>query len=381
MMRLLMKLTFLLFYGAYLLLIAPISIWMLVNAPTWVGKILSIAGLLALPLPIFIIQWYRQKENREIWGALTAFAGISLIGIFVIILLAAPSGNPGVDSPVQHRFFRETTFNRYALPNIVPESEQVSLGFLLMTYADPILSAEQVDSVSGFTMDLYREMEKDRNFHELGSVMGLAYAEILGQPLDAGHYYLYVPQKEKDAPLPAIVFLHGSAGNFKSYLWVWSQLAEKEGFVIIAPSYGFGNWDEDGVSVALQAIEDAKQVVDIDESRMYLAGLSNGGLGVSRLAAAYPEMFQGLVFVSPVMSTNIVDGKHFQSEWKNRPILIISGETDNRVPVDYVNERISRMNAGGIDVTSAIYSDEDHFLFYSQPEEIMQDVANWFAEN
>ncbi len=380
-MRLLMKLVSLLFYGAYFLLIAPISIWMLFNAPTWIGKVLSIAGLVALPLPIFITYWYRQRKHQKIWGRLIIFTGIILTSILVIILLAAPSGNSNMDSPVQHRFSRETTFNRYALTNIIPESEQVNLGFLLMTYLDPILSAEQVDRVSGFTMDLYREMEKDSNFHELGSVMGLAYAEILGQPLDAGHYYLYVPQEEKDTPLPAIVFLHGSAGNFKSYLWVWSQLAEREGFVIISPSYGFGNWDEDGVTAVLQAIEDAKQAVDIDESRMYLAGLSNGGLGVTQLAAAYPEMFQGLVFVSPVMSTNIVDGKPFQSRWENRPILVISGETDNRVPVDYVNQRISRMNAGGIDVTSAIYSDEDHFLFYSQPEGVMQDVANWLTEN
>ena len=249
-----------------------------------------------------------------------------------------------------------------------------------MPYADPFLTGEQSSRVSAFTMDLYHEMEQDQNFRELGSVLGLAYNELIGRPFDMGHYYLYIPQEKSERPLPVIVFLHGSAGNFKTYTWIWSKLAEAEGVAIIAPSYGFGNWDEAGVVTVLQAIEDAKQLIDIDENQIYLAGLSNGGLGVSQLALEAPEMFQGLIFLSPVMDTNIVDSPPFQAQWANRPVLVISGEDDKRIPVNYVEQRVAIMEQENIDVTTIIYPHEDHFLLFSQPENILENVAEWLSE-
>jgi hypothetical protein len=137
---------------------------------------------------------------------------------------------------------------------------------LIMPYLDPILTRDQARRVSVFTLDLYRDMERDPDFHRLGSAMGWAYAELLGQPFDVGHYYLYVPRNRGSGPSPAIVFLHGSAGNFKAYTWLWSRLAEEQGMVVIAPSYGFGNWDRAGVVAVLRALDDAATLVDIDQA-------------------------------------------------------------------------------------------------------------------
>lgn len=375
------KFAWLVFYGGWVALIGVSSLWLLVNAITWVGKGLAVAGLLLLPLPILVSRWHRHKKMQKIWGQAAALPGLLIVSFFVAILLAAPSGSPGPDSPVQHRFFRENQFNRYAITNIIPESEQINLGFLLMPYLDPILTRAQADRVSIFTMDLYREMERNPDFRELGSVMGLAYAELLRRPVVGGHYYLYVPQRESESPWPTIVFLHGSAGNFKAYTWVWSKLAEAGGFVIIAPSYGFGNWDAEGTEMVLQAIDDARQVVDIDTDHIYLAGLSNGGLGVSQLAAERPGMFRGLIFLSPVMRTDIVDSQTFQAQWAGRPVLVISGEADRRIPPQYVERRVVRMAAGGIDMTYISYPQEDHFLVFSQPDRIMQDISDWIEVN
>lgn len=377
--RFLTHLIFIIIYIGYLLIVAPLSVWMLLNGQTWIGTALAVAGLLLLPLPFLSIRWYRQRRKQKIWGGLLAFDGIVVLGLLIAIFAAAPSGSPGPGSPVQHHFFRDARFSRFSLPNIVPESEQINLGFFLMPYLDSILTPEQANEVSSFTMDLYREMDQDRDFYELGSVMGLAYGELLGRPFDVGHYYLYVPENKNEEPLPAVVFLHGSVGNFKTYTWVWSKFAEEEGFVIIAPSYGFGNWNQEGIDTVLEAIENAKLAVDIDENRLYLAGLSNGGLSVSHIAAAEPAVFQGLILISPVMSTQIVDGQPFQEKWANRPVLVISGALDRRVPINYVENRISRMRGGDVEVSSVIYPNEDHFLFFSQSEKIMTDVSDWLS--
>jgi poly(3-hydroxybutyrate) depolymerase len=189
-----------------------------------------------------------------------------------------------------------------------------------------------------------------------------------------------VPENAPEGPLSAIVFLHGSAGNFKAYTWIWSQLAEEQGFVIIAPSFGFGNWRQPGgCEAVLRAIEDAASQVDIDRSQIYLTGLSNGGLGVSQLAAAHPDLFRGLILISPVIDTTLVDTAAFQQAWENRPMLLISGRADKRIPFGYMQERIQNLRAGGIDLTTAIYA-EDHFLFFSQAEGVLADISIWLTE-
>lgn len=370
----------LVFYSGYLLLVAPLSLWMLFNGQTWVGRGLALAGLLSLLIPLLIIRHRRQQNGRKIWGQTAVLLTITIVGFLLVVILSAPSGQPNPDSPVQHRFFREVNFNQYALTNIIPESEQVNLGFLLMTFIDPYITAEQASRVSKLTMAHYREMEQNDDFHELGSAMGLAYRQLYGQPYDVGHYYLYIPLTEQDAPLPALVFLHGSAGNFKAYTWIWSKFAEQQGFVIIAPSYGFGSWDAAGADTVIQAIEDAGTIVDIDPERLYLAGLSNGGLGVSQVAANYPDRFRGLIFLSPVFNTTIVDGPAFQAAWADRPVLIISGEADKRIPISYVRQRADNFRDGRINLTTAYYPNEDHFLTFSQPENIMTTVTTWINQ-
>jgi len=199
--------------------------------------------------------------------------------------------------------------------------------------------------------------------------------------LHGGFSYISPETEPMDGPLPAMVFLHGSAGNFKPYLWLWSKLAEEQGIVIIAPSFGFGNWRQSGGATSvLQALDDAAKMIEIDQTQVYLAGLSNGGLGVSQLAEESPERFRGLIFISPVMATEIVDKATFSDLWRGRPVLVVTGQADQRVPISYVRQRVSILKAGGVEVADITYSGEDHFLFFSQSENVLNDVANWLSE-
>ncbi len=367
-----------LIFGGILLLALPVCGWLLFNAQTWVGQGIAVMLLGIAALPMMGGIWYQKRATFWLWSILAAGSVIALIGL--VILFNTPTGQAEQTSPIRHRFTQATNFQPYTLTNIIPESEQVNLGFALMPYLDPILTFEQSQKVSVFARRFYYEMESDPDFHQLGSVMGWAYAELRGKPFDVGHYYLYVPKGKHSEPLPAIVFLHGSGGNFKVYMWLWSKLAEKQQVVIIAPSFGFGNWGQPGGQRAVvRALQDAASVVRIDEDRIYLAGLSNGGLGVSRLAEAMPDKFRGLIFISPVMATEIVDRKQFLDEWKGRPALILFGEADRRVPENYIRKRIANFEAGGVDVTAVYYPGEDHFLFFSQAEDVLEKISNWLS--
>ncbi len=362
-----------------LLFSLPVCGWLLFNAQTWVGQGLAVMGVGIAGLPTLGLLWYHSRSPLWWWSVWGVGGVIVLIGLG--ILVKTPTGRADPASPIRHRFTQPVSFRPYTLTNIIPESEQVNLGFVVMPYLDPLLTIEQSQRVVPFSRQYYREMENDPHFHQLGSAMGWAYAELLGQPFDVGHYYLYIPQKRLDKPLPAIVFLHGSAGNFKVYSWLWSKLAEEQQMVIIAPSFGFGNWKRRGGTAAVsKALQDAASLVELDEERIYLAGLSNGGLGVSYSAEATPETFRGLIYISPVMPTNVVGQPQFLDKWQNRPVLIITGDADRRIPVSYVSQRAANLKAGGVAVTEIIYPGVDHFLFFSEAEGVLDDISKWLAE-
>ncbi|MBN2391492.1 MAG: alpha/beta fold hydrolase [Anaerolineae bacterium] len=373
-----LKLLRILLYGLLVLVMLAISLgWLFYAAIGW-GRWLACAGLALTCLLVTLYLRFAQHRTRPLWGWISGGLGLFIVAILVGMLFATPSGNTNPNSPVSQHFMTNTRFPRYAISNIVPEAEQINLGFVVIPYLDSIFTHEQASRVRGFTLDLYREMERDPDFHALGSSMGWAYADLFGRPYDAGHYYLYVPRNRPSGSMPVIIFLHGSMGNFKAYTWVWSSLAEELGYVIIAPSFGFGNWREPGgVDAAVKALEDAQTIVELDENRLYLAGLSNGGLGVSLLAASMPQRFRGLMFISPVMAIEVIDQVAFQSAWADRPVLIVTGQADKRVPIAYVTERVRGLERGGVAVKYIVYPEEDHFLFFSQPTRVLEAISQW----
>ncbi len=367
-------------YAGFSLIVILLSGWFMVVAYTWVGRGLALAAVLAVMLPVALAAGWLWPGRPAAWRWVSLTLSVALVGLLAAILQAAPDGLPAPGSPVSQRFTGSAGFQRYALANIVPEIEQINLGFWVMPYLDDLFTVQQARRDAPFTLALYQDMENDPNFHQLGSAMGWSYAEIMGQTFEVGHYYLYVPRQRPAGPLPVLVFLHGSFGNFKTYTWVWAKLAEERGFVIIVPSYGFGNWwRPDSDQIVPRVLADAARVVEIDRSRIYLAGLSNGGFGVVRQGLASPGQFRGLIFISPVMEAELVDSPPFLKAWRDRPVLVMAGEADERIPLQYVTQRVSALKTGGVNVTYVTYPAEDHFLFFSQSTRVLNDISTWLS--
>jgi pimeloyl-ACP methyl ester carboxylesterase len=351
--------------------------WAAVSVTLW-GKFLAL-GLIALSLlPLTLsLRWARPLQRRR-WSLISAALALLVIGVVAGILLATPTGQPAPGSPIQQRFSSGQPFPRFAFTNIVPEIEQVNLGLRLFPYFDSLLTPARAQRLTGFTLAYYQEMERDPDFHALGSAMGGAYADLYGTAYPSGHYYLYIPRHAPPGPLPAIVFLHGSAGNFKVYTWIWSQLAEQLGCVLIVPSFGFGFWEQPGgVHVVQQALADAQTVVRLDPHRIHFAGLSQGGLGVCEVAAAFPQEFCDCILISPVLSQAVTFDPAFAAAWSGRRMLIIMGESDERVSFSGVRQSVEALRAGGVNVQFITYPGEDHFLFFSQRPAIMRQIAAW----
>jgi pimeloyl-ACP methyl ester carboxylesterase len=359
----------------YGMIVVGLSVGLLLCSETWRGKaaILASSSIALSPLVgVYGVRRSRRALFLSLWGVL-------IILNLTFVLTSAPDGKSRPESRVANCFVGgDWPFPRYSLANLVPEIEQIKMGTALVPYADSLIDRAQARRIAEITLPIYRQMERDPDFRGLGSVMGWAYAELWGGQFDYGHYYLYLPETAPGKKVPALIFLHGSAGNFKAYLWVWSQLGEERHMAVICPSFGFGNWYRAGGTEAIDAVvTHALTTLPIDLTHLYLVGLSNGGTGVSRAAVATPDRYRGLVYISPILEEEIVLAPDFVEAWRERPLLVVHGDRDRRIPVEYVRERVRGLTEAGVDVTYREYADEDHFLLFSQPDAVLSVVQEW----
>ena len=205
--------------------------------------------------------------------------------------------------------------------------------------------------------------------------MSEAYAEQVGEGAAVRHCYVYVPDHAgKTAPAPVIVFFHGSGGNFKGYLWMLRELAERSGCVLVAPTGGIGNWNEATSAQALElALEGAAAGARIDPEAVHLVGLSNGGLALTHLLAAHDLRFRSVAAVSPVLG-DLPAGRDVR-------VLMLTGGADDRVPLEYVAARAAEWRGHGAQVELVSVPGADHFLIFSHRAQVIARLGQWLARN
>ena len=127
--------------------------------------------------------------------------------------------------------------------------------------------------------------------------------------------------------MPLVLLFHGAGGNGDLYLdrYGWDRLAEKQGFVVVAPDGIPANPDNepnfltnprvwnsgilkagprsriDDVAFVRTLIADAKKRWSIDTDRIYVAGHSNGASMSYRLGI---DLSDQLAAIAPVMGQN-----------------------------------------------------------------------------
>ena len=164
-------------------------------------------------------------------------------------------------------------------------------------------------------------------------------SETLKSGGDLRNYWLVRPEGlEKTKPAPLLMVLHGSAGSGEDMMTVtrrgFERLADKEKFVVVYPDALERRWNDQGGTVDdvgfLLAIVD-KLVADglVDKNRIYVAGISNGGMMAQRLACEQADRIAGIATVAGGMPTGLTGTC---KPARALPVLVIHGTEDPIVP-------------------------------------------------
>lgn len=163
--------------------------------------------------------------------------------------------------------------------------------------------------------------------------------EVNGLAID---YRVFSPVKEKDtAKYPLVIWLHGMGNGTSdgvqltaSNISYWSsdefqaRFTNGGAFIFAARSDESKGvcWNENTTAPLKAAIDDyiAKNIENIDLSRIYIGGYSMGGKMTLRMAIAYPEMFAAAFPICPAWSPD----KAALSYIADMPVWITSGKTD-----------------------------------------------------
>ena len=133
-------------------------------------------------------------------------------------------------------------------------------------------------------------------------------------------------------------------------------LAGAEQIYIVPFAWDAAAWWTDDQLLNLRAILDrAKRDYNIDENRVVLSGVSDGGTGTYYVAMRDTTPFASFLPLNGYMmvlgaSDLVVDGPLFPNNIKNKPFFVVNGTRDPLYPVKAVQPYIEHYQAGGVTV-------------------------------
>jgi predicted peptidase len=196
------------------------------------------------------------------------------------------------------------------------------------------------------------------------------------------NYLLYLPKdygEDKAKKWPAILFLHG-AGERGDDLALLKKhgipkLVEERSdfpFVTLSPQCPLNTWwVAESLMAGLDALlNDAVAQLAIDPNRIYLTGLSMGGMGCWQLAAQYPDRFAALVPICGPCPWGFGFPQR-AAVLRHLPIWVFHGAKDMVVPLADSESIVKVLQAAGGNVRFTIYPDTEHDAWsetYDNPE-------------
>lgn len=189
-------------------------------------------------------------------------------------------------------------------------------------------------------------------------------AKSMARPVNLEiEYLLYLPKgyDKDEKSWPLMVFLHGAGergDNLDKVKFHGPPKLVDQGkdlpFIIISPQCPEGKWWPGFGEHVRALIEETVENYRVDESRIYLTGLSMGGYGTWSIASIYPERFAA---IAPVCGGG---SRSMGRRLKDVPIWAFHGAKDNVVPLQKSQEMVDAVNKAGGNAKLTVYPEAGH---------------------
>ncbi|HEY9852544.1 MAG TPA: prolyl oligopeptidase family serine peptidase [Leptolyngbyaceae cyanobacterium] len=192
-------------------------------------------------------------------------------------------------------------------------------------------------------------------------------------------YLLFLPkQYDTRGKWPLILFLHGSGERGSNVNDVKrhgvAKIVENKPefpFIVVSPQCPRGQYWS--VPLLNTLLDEAIAAYNVNLERIYLTGLSMGGYGTWRLAAAQPDRFAA---IAPVCGRgNPMDAYKL----KDLPIWVFHGAIDTAVPFSESEKMVTALKDCGGNVKFTVYPETGHDSWtetYANPG-----LYDWFLQH
>ena len=192
-------------------------------------------------------------------------------------------------------------------------------------------------------------------------------------------FLLYLPDDyEKHDEWPLIVFLHGigERGNDLDAVKRHGPpklIADGQKFpcIVVSPQCPLSHWWEPTVLNAL--LDDVVDKHKVNPRRVYLTGLSMGGLGTWTFAASYPERFAAIVPICGFADSSCVE------PLKNTPVWIFHGDIDDVIDVKHSYRMRDALQVAGNQARLTVYQGVGHNSWTETYEN--REVLDWLLSH
>lgn len=177
-------------------------------------------------------------------------------------------------------------------------------------------------------------------------------------------------------PYPLVVCLHGYGFTGEEYLERWRPRLGED-YLLVCPTYPSGAWfTRQAEELVLETIRQARRRYHIDPNRIFLTGMSNGGIGAWLIGMHHAPLFAGLAPMASGLDHVLMP---FLANLRNTPVYIIHGTKDQVMPVDLSRSISRELDRLGY---SHVYREHErehpmaggHYF----PKEELPDLVAWF---
>ncbi|HET6673684.1 MAG TPA: hypothetical protein VFG71_00020 [Nitrospiraceae bacterium] len=190
-------------------------------------------------------------------------------------------------------------------------------------------------------------------------------------------FSLYVPESYRSSEsYGMVVCLHGAGFSGDAYIERW-QARLNDRYILVCPSYPMGAWyTRRAEDLVLAVIREVERRYHVDPDRVFLTGMSNGGIGAWLIGMHHAPLFAG---IAP-MASGLDDVLYpFLENLRSTPAYIIHGSKDNVMPVELSRKLDKELDHLGY---AHVYREHDqvhpmaggHFF----PREELPALIRWF---